>query len=258
MWWLALALAAEPAAVEAQRGGSLTVDDLFPPCARTYAVTKRPFADARASSSLSEGSMTHGPSRAVDGDPATAWVEGVKGAGVGETLRVAVPGGVGLPAGLWVLHQPIDLRPRGKAKKIPVRAVEAMHEQVDRRGGKQVGLDALIERHDGVVGVKAERFNVRLTDGRIIGDENHASAATQTLLQLWRQDTQHVLMSAWKFLQIQRVPIKRVLSRVLLLHHSACHLHPVTQFCPETGDHTGRRPGAHVGLYRCGQITAHA
>jgi len=103
MWWLALALAAEPAAVEAQRGGSLTVDDLFPPCARTYAVTKRPFADARASSSLSEGSMTHGPSRAVDGDPATAWVEGVKGAGVGETLRVAVPGGVGLPAGLWVL-----------------------------------------------------------------------------------------------------------------------------------------------------------
>lgn len=44
-----------------------------------------------ATSSLTEGSITHGPERAFDGDPATAWVEGVPGDGVGEALLVWLP-----------------------------------------------------------------------------------------------------------------------------------------------------------------------
>ena len=43
---------------------------------------------ASATSSLSEYNMTHSPERIFDGDISTAWVEGVNGQGIGETITI--------------------------------------------------------------------------------------------------------------------------------------------------------------------------
>ncbi len=45
-----------------------------------------------ASSALSEHNMTHSAERLIDGDPATAWVEGVSGQGTGESVTFTFDG----------------------------------------------------------------------------------------------------------------------------------------------------------------------
>jgi hypothetical protein len=47
-----------------------------------------PAWSASASGALSEDETVHGAANAVDGDIATAWVEGAEGPGIGETLRL--------------------------------------------------------------------------------------------------------------------------------------------------------------------------
>lgn len=51
------------------------------------AVSMNNITTVTATSSLSEHNMTHLPSRAIDGDLSTAWVEGVSGQGVGESIH---------------------------------------------------------------------------------------------------------------------------------------------------------------------------
>jgi hypothetical protein len=100
MWWtLALAHAADP--VAAHLRDTLTETEPFPPCVATHRAVPSAVPDARASSELVEGSLVHAATRAIDGDPATAWVEGAKGVGHGESLRLRVPTGA-FPAGMLV------------------------------------------------------------------------------------------------------------------------------------------------------------
>jgi len=100
IWLLTLALA-DP--LPAQRGELLALSEDFPPCTNTHATSRAPFPAARASSSLAEGDLTHGAERAIDGDMATAWVEGVEGPGHGETLRVKLTQEGAMPNGLWIV-----------------------------------------------------------------------------------------------------------------------------------------------------------
>lgn len=94
---------AAPTPIDAQRGGDLALQEAMPPCTTVYATEKKPFRAASASSELTEGKLTHAASRAIDGNLSTAWVEGAKGPGVGETLRVELDGEGDVPAGLWVV-----------------------------------------------------------------------------------------------------------------------------------------------------------
>lgn len=77
--------------------------DPFPPCTVTHATVAKPVRAARASSELTEGALTHAAARAIDGDRATAWVEGVAGEGRGESLTLALDREGDLPAGLRIL-----------------------------------------------------------------------------------------------------------------------------------------------------------
>lgn len=53
------------------------------------AVSMKNVTTVTATSSLSEHNMTHFPSRAIDGDLSTAWVEGISGQGEGESIHFA-------------------------------------------------------------------------------------------------------------------------------------------------------------------------
>lgn len=81
----------------------LREEEPMPPCTHVYELTRQAVPAARASSALSEGQLTHDAARAIDGDPATAWVEGVPGTGRGQTLRLALPGEGQVPHGLIVV-----------------------------------------------------------------------------------------------------------------------------------------------------------
>jgi hypothetical protein len=57
-------------------------------CSDVYAVRPEAPQEVVASSILVEGVLRHAPTRAVDGDPSTAWVEGVPGDGIGESITL--------------------------------------------------------------------------------------------------------------------------------------------------------------------------
>lgn len=97
------AVFAQSTPIEAQRGGSLELFEPMPPCGMTHATTPSTFPAARSSSALTEGSLQHGAGRAIDGDLGTAWVEGVDGAGHGQSLWVKLSEEGALPHGLWVV-----------------------------------------------------------------------------------------------------------------------------------------------------------
>ena len=97
------AVSAQTATVDAQRGGSLKLLEPETPCEMSYATSTAAFPAARASSALTEGSLRHGPERAIDGNMGTAWVEGVGGAGHGQSLWVKLSEEGALPHGLWVV-----------------------------------------------------------------------------------------------------------------------------------------------------------
>lgn len=94
---------AQSGAVDAQRGGSLELFEPGLPCTTTYATRQEAFPAARASSALTEGSLRHGPERAIDGNLGTAWVEGVGGAGHGQSLQLKLPSEGAVPEGIWVV-----------------------------------------------------------------------------------------------------------------------------------------------------------
>lgn len=99
LWTLALAVAGDRLA-EARLEPMLQQVETMP-CTSTYDAVSTPVRAARASSELKEGNLVHGASRAIDGDPSTAWVEGVPGVGKGEALRLRVDGD--WPDGLQIL-----------------------------------------------------------------------------------------------------------------------------------------------------------
>lgn len=103
--WAADALSdlAEAEAVTASLEEQLVQAEVMPPCSTTHAVVARPIRAIRASSALTEGSLTHGAERAIDGDRSTAWVEGVPGHGRGESLTLALDSEGALPPGLRIL-----------------------------------------------------------------------------------------------------------------------------------------------------------
>ncbi len=109
LWWtvaLATDLDAEVAkasSVTATLDEVLVEQDPFPPCTVRYALDTRRVPAARASSALTEGSLVHDAARAIDGDPGTAWVEGAKGVGRGESLRLKLDGEGQLPAGVMIV-----------------------------------------------------------------------------------------------------------------------------------------------------------
>jgi hypothetical protein len=145
--WLTLALA-DP--VPAQRGERLVVPETFPPCHTTHAVARRPFPAARASSALAEGSLTHGAERAIDGDLATAWVEGVDGPGHGQTLRVKLDEEGALPTGLWVVPgYAKDAARWGKNRRVQVLEVRFLKAKEGIDPAKAWSEDALVPTDTG-------------------------------------------------------------------------------------------------------------
>lgn len=59
------------------------------------------YRSATASSELADDRVDYSPSMAIDGDPATAWVEGAIGAGIGESLSVWIGPYVGKMVGCY-------------------------------------------------------------------------------------------------------------------------------------------------------------